>query len=100
MRAKGCMVDDVRPSTRNCLEVGGELTVSEQQTTKAILRRTADQTTLPQPLVIEAADRDGQVIYLGGIIHENADLSRDFDRRIRLMRACLKRFGPGLYDTS
>ena len=39
------------------------------------------------------------LLTIGSIIHENADdLSLEIDRRIRLMRACLKRFGLGLYD--
>ena len=42
---------------------------------------------------------DDQFLYLGGIIHENADLWREIERRIRLMLACFKRFGTELYDT-
>ena len=30
--------------------------------------------------------------------HEDADLSLEIKRRVRLMQACLKRCGPGLYD--
>ena len=67
----GCMGHVARRERRNCLEVGGRvrlsdgnyrdcvfeavgLTVSENKT-EAMLLRTPDQTTLTQPLVIEAA---------------------------------------------
>ena len=80
-----------------------------------MLLQTPDQTTLSPPLVIEAAGQrykqTAQLLYLGGIVHEIADLSLEIDRRIRLvrirliidrrirlMRACLKRFGPELYN--
>ena len=63
-----------------------------------MLLRTPDQTTFAPPLVIEAAGQrykqTPQFLHLGGIIHESADLSLEIDRQIRLMRACLKRFGP------
>ena len=39
-----------------------------------------------------------QLLYLGGNIQKNADLSLDIDQRNRLMRACRERFGPELYD--
>ena len=39
-----------------------------------------------------------QFLYLGGILHENADLSLEIERRTRLMWAGFKRFGPRLYD--
>lgn len=77
------------------------LTVSEKKTETMILR-TRDQTPPPPPLVIEAAGQryrqTTQFLYLGGIIHEDADLSLEIERRIRLMWACFKRFGPELYD--
>ena len=67
------------------------LTVSEKKTETMVLQ-TPDQTTLAPPLVIEAAGQrckqTTQFLYLGGIIHENADLSLEIGRRIRLMRAC------------
>ena len=69
-------------------------TVSEKET-EPMLLRTSDQTTLAPLLVIEEADQrykqTAQFFYLGDIIHENADLSLDIDRRIRLLRACFKR---------
>ena len=77
------------------------LTASEIKR-EIMLLRTPDQATLAAPLVIEAAsqrhNQTAQLLYLGGIIHENADVSFEIDRRSRLMRACLKRFGPELYD--
>ena len=70
--------------------------------TKRVLLQTPGQTTLASPPVIEAAGQryrqTAQLLYLGNIINENADLSIEIDRRIRLMRACLKRFGLELYD--
>jgi hypothetical protein len=77
------------------------LTVSERKT-ETMLLRTPGQTSLAPPLVIEAAGQryrqTNQFLYLGGVIHENADLSFEIERRIRLMWACFKRFGPELYD--
>ena len=42
--------------------------------------------------------RTMQFLYLGGILHEDADLTFEVDRRIRPMRACFRRFGPDLSD--
>ena len=39
-----------------------------------------------------------QFLYLGGIVHENADLWLEIERRVRLLWACFKRFGPELDD--
>ena len=39
-----------------------------------------------------------QFLYLGGVILEDADLTVVIKRRVRLIRACYKRFGPKLYD--
>ena len=41
---------------------------------------------------------DEPVLYLGGVINVNADPSLIIDRRIRVIPACLKRFGQALYD--
>ena len=66
-----------------------------------MLLRTAGQTSLAPPLVIEAAGQryrqTNQFLYLGGAIHESADLSFEIERRIRLVWACFKRVGPELY---
>ena len=62
--------------------------------------RTQDQTTLATPFVLEAAGQrcilTTPLLYPGGTILENADLSLEIDRRIRLMRACLKIVRPGV----
>ena len=75
-----------------------------------MLLRTPDQTHPATPLIIEAAGQryrqttqflcrqTTQFLYLGGIIHESADLSFEISRRIRLMWACFRRFGPELYN--
>ena len=77
------------------------LTVSERKTETMSLR-TPGQMFLAPPLVIEAAGQryrqTNQFLYHGGDIHESADLSFEIERRIRLMWACFKRFGPELYD--
>ena len=77
------------------------LTVSGKKT-ETMLLQSPDQTTLAPPLVIEAAGQrykqTTQLLYPGGIIYENVDFSLEIDRRIRLMRVYLKRFGPELYD--
>ena len=77
------------------------LTVSEKKT-ETMLSRTPDQTTLAPPLVIEASGQSykqtAQFLYLGGIIHERADLSLQIDGLIRLMRACLKRVDQEFFD--
>ena len=81
------------------------LVVSEKKTGTELLR-TPDQTTLAPPLAIETAGQifkqTTQLLYLliGGIIHEVAQLSLEIDRRILLMRACFKRFGPAFYDAT
>ena len=78
------------------------LTVCEKYDRGNAILQTPDQTTFATPLAIEEADQrykqTTQFLYSGGIIDENADLSPKTKRRIRLMRACLKRFGPELYD--
>ena len=77
------------------------LTVSEKKTETKLLRRR-DHTSTASSLVIEAAGQrktqTTQFLYLGGIILKNADLWLEIERRIRLMWACFKRFGPELYD--
>ena len=77
------------------------LTVSEKKT-ETMLLRTPNQTTLAPPLAIEETGQrykqTAQLLSLGGNIHENADLLLEIDRRTRLTRVCLKRFGPELYN--
>lgn len=64
------------------------LTVWENKTENMLLR-TPEQTPLPPPLVIEAAGQGhtqtARLLYLGGIIRENVDLSLEIDRRISLI---------------
>ena len=58
------------------------LTVSEKRI-ETMLLRTLDQTTHTPPLVIETADQrykqTAQLLHLGSIIHENADLPLEID---------------------
>ena len=75
------------------------LTVSEKKT-ETMLLQTRDRTPTA-PSLVAAGQRyrqTTQFLQLGGIIHENADLWLEIERRIRLMWACFKRFGPELYD--
>ena len=37
-----------------------------------------------------------QCLYFDGVIHKDADFMLETKRRVRLMRACYKRFGPEL----
>ena len=71
------------------------LTVSEKT-----LLRTPGQTSLAPPLVIEAASQryrqTNQFLYLGGVIHESADLSFEIERRIRVYVGILQRVRPGV----
>ena len=111
MRAKGCMGHVLWRGRRNCLArmvtvivtvfEAADLTVSDKKT-EAMLLRPPDQTLLVPSLVIEAVGQrckqTARLVYLGGTIHDNADVSFEIDRRTRLMRACLKRVGPELYD--
>ena len=67
-----------------------------------MLLQAPGQTSLAPPLVIEAVGQrcrqTNQFSHLGGVIHGSADLSFEIERRIRLMWACFKRFGPEMYD--
>lgn len=69
------------------------LTVSEKMERMLPPTLNQEQTSLAPPLVIAAASERyiqmTQVLYLGGIIHESADLSLETKRRIRLMLECL-----------
>ena len=75
------------------------LTVSERKTENMLLR-TPGQTSLAPPLVIEAASQryrqTNQFLYLGGVIHESADLSFEIERRIRVYVGILQRVRPGV----
>ena len=75
------------------------LAVSKKKTENMLLQRR-DLAPRAPPFVIEAAgQRDKQTVqflYLGGVIDEDADLMVEVKRRVRLMRACYKQFGPEL----
>ena len=62
-----------------------------------MLSRSTDRVSLAPPLAIKAAGQwyrqTTQFLPLGGVIHESADVAFEIDRRMRLMCACLKRFG-------
>ena len=64
--------------------------------------QTRDRASRAPPLVIEVAGpkhkQTMEYLYFGGVIHEDADFMIEIKRRVRLMRACYKRFGPELYD--
>ena len=67
-----------------------------------MLPRTPDRpSNLAPRLVTETAGQwykqTAQFLFLGGNIYDNADLSLKITPHVRLMRACLKRFGPVLY---
>ena len=119
MRAKGRVRPVIRRRRRYCLEVGGGvcrdddkslivpeaagLSVSEKKT-ETMLPRTPDQTSRTPPLVTETAAKRHrhtiQLVYLGGVIHESADLLLEISRLIHLVWACRKRFRPELYEAT
>lgn len=63
------------------------LTVSDKKT-ETIRSRTPHQKPPHEPLVVEVADQGhkqtNQCIYLGGLVDENAEISPEVERRIRL----------------
>ena len=68
-----------------------------------MLFRTAHhQEPQREPLVVEAADQKykqtNRVIYLGGVIDENANINAEIERRTRFAWARFKRYGRQLYD--
>ena len=75
------------------------LTVSEKNA-ETMLLQTRDFASRAPLFVIEAAGQrykqTMQLLYLGGVIHEDADLMVEKKRRVRLMRACNKWFGAEL----
>ena len=68
-----------------------------------MLLQTPDLATQASPFVRSSSKqqdihtRTTQFRYLGGVIHEDADLMVEI-KRVSLMMACYKRFGPELYD--
>ena len=67
-----------------------------------MLPRAPHQATLDSPLGVEAAGQryhqTAQLLYLGGIILENADLWLKIDRRVRFQWAYVEPLGQKLYD--
>ena len=61
-----------------------------------------DLASRARPFVIEAVrqryQQTTQFLYLGGIVHEDADLTVNIKRRFRLTRACYKLFGLEQYN--
>ena len=62
-------------------------TVSEKKTDSMLLR-TPNQAPCTSPLVIEAAGQryrqTAQVLYMGGLIYESANIMPEIKRRVRL----------------
>ncbi|CAB1108585.1 unnamed protein product [Ectocarpus sp. CCAP 1310/34] len=90
------------------VEVFGEfgLTLSEKKTETLLMRAkdkpTTSQPASPPPLTIEAAgQRYAQTTefrYLGGLVNEHGDLTREINYRSRGAWACLRRYGRELFD--
>ena len=76
------------------------LTALEKKT-ETMLLQTRDLASRVPPFVIEEAGhrhkQKMQFLYLGDVIHVDADLMVKIKRPVRLKRACYKRFGPELY---
>ncbi|CAB1096389.1 unnamed protein product [Ectocarpus sp. CCAP 1310/34] len=91
------------------VEVFGEfgLTVSEKKTETLLMRAkdkptTTSQPAPPPPLTIEAAGQKyaqtTEFRYLGGLVNEHGDLTREINYRSRGAWACLRRYGRELFD--
>lgn len=91
------------------VEVFGEfgLTVSEKKTETLLMRAkdkptTTSQPPPPPPLTIEAAGQKyaqtTEFRYLGGLVTEHGDLTREINYRSRGAWACLRRYGRELFD--
>ena len=74
------------------------LTVSEQDTGRTLLRTPGQTHRSPSKQQARGINRQPSSCALGGITHESDDVWLEIDRRIRLMRACLKRFCPEYND--
>ena len=85
------------------------LTVSEKKT-ETLLMRTPEKAqqpgetpTPPLPaLEIAAAGQKyhqvHQFVYLGGLITEDADITRDINRRTKIAWGCFRKFSTELFD--
>ncbi|CAB1121287.1 unnamed protein product [Ectocarpus sp. CCAP 1310/34] len=87
------------------VEVFRELTVSERKTETLVMRVKEKQRpppTPPPPLTIEAAgQRYAQTTefrYLGGLINEQGDLTREINHRSKAAWACIWRYATELFD--
>ena len=91
----------IMASTVTFFEAAGLTLFTEKTGTMRLLYDRQTRQLAP-PFVTESAgqryDQAAQFVYSSGVIHESADLSPKIARWIRLMRACLKRFVPELYD--
>ena len=90
------------------MEVFGEfgLTVSEKKTETLLMRAPENQpkkggSTLP-PLVIEAGGQTyaqtAQFRYLGGLVNEDGELTKEINHRSRAASGCIRRFSRELFD--
>lgn len=93
------------------VEVFGQfgLTVSEKKTETLLMRipekaQKAGETPTPPlpPLEIAAAGQKykqvDQFVYLGGLITEDANLTREINRRIKIAWVCFRKFCKELFD--
>ena len=87
------------------VEVFGEfgLTVSEKKTETLLLRVKEEQpATSPPPLIIEAAGQryaqTAEFRYLGGLVNEHGDLTREINFRTKAAWACIRKFARELFD--
>ena len=83
------------------------LTVSEKKTETLLMRVKDDQPPPrppppPPPLVIQAAgQRYAQITefrYLGGLVNEHGDLTREINYRSKIAWVCFKRYARELFD--
>eukprot|EP00752_Nemacystus_decipiens_P012931 g11445.t1 len=80
------------------------LTVSERKTLTLVMRVKEKQSPPlpPPPLIIEAAgQRYAQTTefrYLGGLVNEHGDLTREINHRSKAAWACFKRYKTELFD--
>eukprot|EP00903_Cladosiphon_okamuranus_P015600 g14405.t1 len=80
------------------------LTVSERKTETLVMRVKEKQPPLmpPPPLIIEAAgQRYAQTTefrYVGGLVNEQGDLTREIHHKSKAASACLKRYKTELFD--
>ena len=85
------------------------LTVSEKKTETLLMRapekaqQPGETPTLPLPAQEVAAaghnyNQVHQFVYLGGLITEDTDLTRDINRRAKIVWGCFRKFSTELFD--